>query len=280
MSQLRTFSEDRPPGPETVGEVAYRRLRADIVFGRLAPGEKLRLDRVSQRYATSVSTMRELLSRLSSEGLIVAEGQRGFEVAPVSPEDFREVAAMRQLLECHAIEQSFAAGDLDWEARVVGAHHKLAAHEKRMVTGEDASPESWKRCDWEFHHALISACGSKVLMQTHAAIYDRYLRYQMVAVIFRGEVAAREHQALLDCALTRDAAAARAVLVTHIQSCVEHALAGDTSRWLRPSESRRKGGEAIAAGRSLDASGGRKIARSRDAVRGRRKGIQGKAISS
>jgi DNA-binding GntR family transcriptional regulator len=234
MRELRTFSESHTTAAETVGEIAYRRLRADIIFGRLAPRERLRLDRVSQRYATSVSTMRELLSRLSSEGLIVAEGQRGFEVAPVSPEDFREVAAMRQLLECHAIEQSFAAGDLDWEARVVGAHHKLAAHEKRLVAGEDTSPESWKRCDWEFHHALISACGSKVLMQTHAAIYDRYLRYQMVAVVFRDEIAAREHQALLECALARDAASAREVLVTHLQSCVEHALTGDTSRWLRP----------------------------------------------
>jgi DNA-binding GntR family transcriptional regulator len=217
----------------TVGEVAYRQLRADIVFGRLAPGEKLRLDWVSQTYGTSISTMRELLNRLGSEGLIVAEGQRGFEVAPVSPDDFREVAAMRQLLECHAIEQSFAAGDLDWEGRVVAAHHKLAVTEGRMIAGDRADPETWKRCDWEFHHALISACGSRVLLQTHAAIYDKYLRYQMIAVIFRGEAAAREHQRLLECALARNAATARDVLVTHIQSCVEHALARDTTAWFK-----------------------------------------------
>jgi DNA-binding GntR family transcriptional regulator len=222
---------------ETVGELAYRRMRADIIFGRLAPGEKLRLDRVSQTYGASVSTMRELLNRLGSEGLIVAEGQRGFEVAPVSPDDFREVAAMRQLLECHAIEQSFAAGDLDWEGRVVAAHHKLAVTERRMIAGARADPEVWKRCDWEFHHALISACGSRVLLQTHAAIYDKYLRYQMIVVIFRGEIAAREHQRLLECALARNAATARDVLVVHIQSCVDHALAGDTTAWYKKSQS-------------------------------------------
>ena len=224
----KDFSERTLSAGETVGEIAYRKLRADIVFGRLAPGEKLRLERVSQRYGTSISTMRELLSRLGSEKLVVAEGQRGFEVAAVSADDFREVAQMRQLLECHAIDQSFAAGDLDWEGRVVAAHHKLAVLERRMVTGDDADPEAWKRCDWEFHHALVSACGSKVLMQTHAAIYDRYLRYQMVAVIFRGEIAASEHQTLPDCALARDFATARKVLVAHIQSCVEHALARGT----------------------------------------------------
>ena len=237
MSRMLPLHEgDRPT--ETVGEVAYRRMRADIIFGRLAPGEKLKLDRVSQSYGTSVSTMREILNRLGSEGLIVAEGQRGFEVAPVSPDGFREVAAMRQLLECHAIEQSFAAGDLDWEGRVVAAHHKLAVMERRMIASDQADPETWKRCDWEFHHALVSACGSKLLMETHASIYDKYLRYQMVAVIFRGEIAAREHQTLLDCALTRDAATAKDVLGTHIQSCVEHALAGDMSAWLRRSKPR------------------------------------------
>ena len=43
---------------------------------------------------------------------------------------------MRQLLECHAIDQSFAAGDLDWESRVVAAHHKLAVTERRMIAGD------------------------------------------------------------------------------------------------------------------------------------------------
>jgi DNA-binding GntR family transcriptional regulator len=212
----------------TIGETAYRRMRMDIVFGRLAPGEKLKLDRISEAYQISISTLRELLNRLCSEGLAVAEGQRGFEVAPVSAEDFREVAAMRQLLECHALEQSFQRGDLDWEGRVVAAHHKLSVMEKRMIAGDRSEPEIWKHCDWQFHHALISACGSKVLLDTHAAIYDKYLRYQMVAVIFRGEIAASQHQKLLECALVRDFATAQTVLVDHIQGCVDHALARDT----------------------------------------------------
>lgn len=230
------------PSGETVGEVAYRRMRADIVFGRLDPGAKLRLDAVSRGYGTSISTMREILSRLGSEGLIVAEGQRGFEVAPVSPADFREVAAMRLLLEGHALEQSIAAGDLDWEGRVVAAHHKLAVMERRLLAGEKADPVVWKRCDFEFHRALISACGSRLLIEMHGAVYDKYLRYQMIAVIFRGAPAAEEHRRLLDHALARDAAGARAVLVRHIQGCVEHALADAVGPWLRPGVPVRSGG--------------------------------------
>jgi DNA-binding GntR family transcriptional regulator len=234
MEREHGSADGKAAPSETVGEVAYRQLRADILFGRLAPSERLRLDRVSQHYGTSISTMRELLSRLSSEGLIVAEGQRGFQVAPVSADDFREVAAMRLLLEGHAIEQSFAAGDLDWEGRVVAAHHKLAVMERRMISGDRSDSELWKRCDWDYHHALVSACGSSLLLQTHAAIYDKYLRYQMVAVVFRGEIAAREHQKLLECALARDAGTARNVLFAHVQGCVDHALRDDTIAWLQP----------------------------------------------
>ncbi len=157
----------------------------------------------------------------------MAEGQRGFEVAPVSAADFKQVAELRLLLENHALEQSFTSGDLDWEGRVVSAHHKLGVMEKRMLQGSRENQELWKQCDWDFHHSLISACGSDVLLAAHAAAYDRYLRYQMIAVVFRGEIAAREHQALLEAALIRDWKQAQTIMVSHIRGCVEHALRED-----------------------------------------------------
>lgn len=212
------------PPSASVSETAYRRIRSDIIFGRLAPSQKLKLEALREAYGISVSTLRELLNRLASEGLIEAEGQKGFMVTPVSPVNLREIAAMRLLLEGHALAQSFEAGDMEWEGRVVAAHHKLAQMEQRMLQNDHADAALWKRYDWEFHHALISACGSQVLMETHAAIYDKYLRYQMVAVIFRGAVAAEEHRILLDCAMKRDIARAAAVLTTHVNACVDHTL--------------------------------------------------------
>jgi DNA-binding GntR family transcriptional regulator len=220
---------------ESAGERAYRHIRRDILFGRLAPAQKLKLDGLKESYGVSISTLRELLSRLTSEGLIVAEGARGFEVAPISPENLKEVANLRQLLECHAMALSFATGDMEWEGRVVAAHHKLAVVESRMLAGDRSAPDLWKRYDWEFHHALISACGLKAHLDAHSAAYDKYLRYQMIAVVFRGEIAAREHRQLLECALRRDTKSAQGVLVKHIQDCVSYTLAN----W--PSELRAHG---------------------------------------
>src|SRR5215213_5660655 len=167
---------DQTAAMETAGESAYRRIRLDIIFGRLAPSQKLKLDSLRSSYSASVSTLREILNRLCSEGFVTAEGQRGFEVQPVSADGFREVAGMRLLLECHALGAAIEHGDLEWEGRVVAAHHKLSALEARMAAGDRTAAELWKRYDREFHTALVSACGSEVLLETHASIYDKYLR--------------------------------------------------------------------------------------------------------
>lgn len=230
MDALLQVGGDRSAG-ETVSDVVYSRIRADILFGHLAPGERLRLDSASRRYGASVGTMRELLSRLASERLVVAEGQRGFEVAPASPSEFREVSALRLLLEEHALTLSFAAGDLNWEARVVAAHHKLAVLENRMLSRDTQDLQGLRQCDREFHRALISACGSRVLLDTYASVHDRYLRYLTIAAIFRGQVSVSEHSELLTCALARDARRASEILKAHIHSCVDHALASAPHAW-------------------------------------------------
>lgn len=210
---------------ETAGDNTYRRIRSDIIFGRLAPGQKLRLEKLRIAYSTSVSTLREVLYRLLSEGLVAAEGQRGFEVVGISVANLREVAGMRNLLEGHAMRDSFAAGDIEWEGRVVAAYHKLSRLEGKMLDGAHDQTTYWKNYDREFHHALISACGSQALLETHSVIFDQFLRYQMLAVVFRGAVAAQEHKALLDCAMERDADRAAGILETHISACIDFTVA-------------------------------------------------------
>ena len=245
------------PAADTPGEAAYRSLRADMVLGRLPPARKLGLEGLRETYRVGVSTLREALTRLASEGLVVAEGQRGFSVAPVSAGDFAEVAELRLLLERSAIRASFAAGDLDWEGRVVGAHHKLGVLEHRLLAGEAAEPALWTRYDLEFHLALIAACGSAVLIETYTAVYDRYLRHQMVASgfpgAFAGDMAAGQHAALRACALSRDAEGACRILDAHVAGCV-----ADVTRTgaLLPFAARRAGHDD-AAGDTAETAGDR-----------------------
>jgi GntR family transcriptional regulator, carbon starvation induced regulator len=209
----------------SVGDDGYRRIRSDIIFGRLQPDQKLRLESLKDRYGVSVSTLREILSRLTSEGFVVAEGRRGFEVAPVSATDLRELAELRILLESHAIRQSFERGDTEWEGRVVAAHHKLAVVEERLGSSNRENA-LWKRYDEEFHQALISNCGSSALLEVHGRVFDRYFRYPMIWADRRGTEPIKQHRQLMECALGRDSKKAKVILVAHVNNCVEHAIAG------------------------------------------------------
>src|SRR5579872_1233759 len=100
----------------TAGQVAYDRIRSDIIFAVLKPDLRLKLEGLREKYETSVTTLREVLNRLSSEGFVRAEGQKGFSVAPVSLLGLREVAELRQLIECHALHDSIVNGDIYWES--------------------------------------------------------------------------------------------------------------------------------------------------------------------
>ena len=216
---------ETPADTAAVSDRIYARIRTDVILGRLAPGQRLTLDRMRSAYGTSIGTLREVLNRLASEGFVAAEGARGFEVAPASVENLRELADMRLLLERHALRESFAAGDIEWEGRVVAAHHKLATIERRMLAGDHSGSEAWKRYDAAFHNALISACGSKVLLDTHAAVYDKYLRYLVLANVFRGKAGVNEHRRLLELALARDWKSAQRTLETHVRECVAFIVA-------------------------------------------------------
>jgi DNA-binding GntR family transcriptional regulator len=212
------------PVSGSVGEVAYSQIRNDIIFGHLRPGQKLRLETLHQKYMTSVSTLREVLNRLTADGFVHSEGQKGFEVSPVSEEDLKEIADLRILLETHALERSFAFGDIDWEAQVVAAHYKLHSAEVRILEDKEKEREQWKKFDWGFHRALILACGSAALLDMHAVVFGKYLRYQVETDCFRGEVAVEEHTALLEAAKNRDVKTAKEILRKHIEKGAEHSI--------------------------------------------------------
>ncbi len=208
----------------TVGLGAYETIKHDIIFGNLTPGTKLKLDGLKTQYAASVSTLREALNRLASEGFVSAAEQRGFFVAPVSKEDLIEIANLRILLETHALKASIENGDAEWEANLVAAYHKLHLMEERMLAGDHSQKELWKQYDGEFHKASIQACNSNNLLALHSTIFNKYLRYQMQVLTFRGEDAAGEHKEILDASLARNIKRAQSVLEDHIRGGLNHSM--------------------------------------------------------
>ncbi|KEO57340.1 GntR family transcriptional regulator [Thalassospira permensis] len=206
----------------TVAETVYNEIRDDILYGELQPGVKLKLDALRDRYNAGVNTLREVLNRLVASGFVFVEGQKGFRVVETSPSNFKELTAMRLLLETNGLAKSIDAGDVEWEGRVAAAHHKLSAIEKRMLT-EDSRELTvrWSQYDREFHQALISACGSDLHMRMHREIFDQFRRYVVIELKthgFRAEEIIDEHRGICDLALARDKTAALSKLTDHIET--------------------------------------------------------------
>lgn len=209
----------RTEQPSTVSEAVYSRLRTDILAGALQPGTKLKLDALRERYDVSINTLREMLTRLAADGLVEAEGQRGFTVVPATFSDLLDITEMRRLLECHATALSIERADLEWESRLVAAYHKLSKAEELVVENPDKHADLLESYNREFHIALISGCNSRWLLHFHRMMYDQSLRYRMLAFRvkdFPREQSRREHKQILDAALARDVKAVVAVLATHI----------------------------------------------------------------
>ena len=212
--------------PKTLVEGAYQRLRRDIIEGVHPPGEKLRVEHLKDQYDVGAGTLREALLLLVTDALVVAQGQRGFRVAPISIEDFEDITRTRILLETQALRQSIALGGDDWEAGVVAAFHRLSRAEQKLGDDEDyvqAAAEDWEKRNRGFHDALIAASPSRWMRHFQNILYQQSERYRRIS-LFRKPVPRdvhAEHQALFDATLARDTDRATAILTEHILRTLE-----------------------------------------------------------
>lgn len=204
----------------TLADAVHQRLSADIVSGRLAPGEKLPFEMLKQRYDASISPLREALQRLASESLVTAEGHVGFRVAAMSLRDLEDINALRLLLEVRALRESVQHGDVQWEARVVAAAHRLARTPIPQRPDTDQA-EQWEEQHRLFHDTLISACPSRWTLQFCRTLFAQFRRYRRIILArywsstpLRTTIDA-EHQRLVDAVLQRDAERAAELLASH-----------------------------------------------------------------
>ena len=207
-------------------EDVYEALKSDILFGRRLPGSRIQLRDLADEHDVSLSVVREAVTRLSSEDLVDASPQRGFRVRSLSLEDLRDLTWVRIQVETLALRESIRKGDVEWEADVVAAHHRLAGTPTHF---EDGTPNlQWMAVHGAYHAALCAAAGSPTLERVRRQLFDASELYRYWSATLPARTAHRnageEHREICEAALARDADHAVALMTAHLDTTARQLL--------------------------------------------------------
>lgn len=210
--------QELPDQELPLADRAYRDLRQAIVRGDFAPGARLRVEELAQRFAVSSSPLREALNRLAGQGLVRSLENRGFRVAPLTARGVSDIARVRVLVEGEALRDAMAHGDDAWEAQVVAAAHALALAERRLGDEARSLDDDWSARHRRFHLSLYAACSSPMLLELADVLFDNAERYRRWSARHRQAPRHKndEHQRLMAAVLARDVERAVKLLRTHI----------------------------------------------------------------
>jgi len=197
---------------------AYERVRADLLSCRLKPGERLRINDLCKHLSVSLGAVREALSRLTSEGLVSAEPQLGFRVAPISAVDLKDLTMVRTEIEGLCLRHSIAAGDLAWESRIVAAFHRLSRTPHNAPDDSRRLNDDFADAHADFHRELVSACASPWLHRTRDTLFAQSARYIALSVPLerRDRDRNQEHRDLMEAVIARDADRAVGLMAAHL----------------------------------------------------------------
>ena len=196
--------------PQLLKSRLYGRLLTDIIIGRLAPGERLDEQILAERYGGGLAGIREALTRLALEGLVLRRARVGTMVAPLDLMEAREAFAARALVEveCAGLAARFAT-----EEEVAAIRATLEEGEA-AIARNDAS--ALAMMDAAFHIAVASASHNRVLAKMVTTLHHQTARFWLVTMREpspeESRAALGQHRLLADAIAAHDVARAQALM--------------------------------------------------------------------
>ena len=126
------------------------RLREAIISGEIPAGTLLRQEEISQLFRVGRPPVREALTLLDAEGLVISRPRRGFAVAPLDPNDVEEIFDIRMLLEeraAHFAAQRRTLEDVNVMEKLI---HKM---EQSKISSSDEAI-AFSLVNREFHDLI------------------------------------------------------------------------------------------------------------------------------
>lgn len=199
------------------------RLRAEILDGSLPSGMQLKQEQLAQAFGVSRIPVREALTRLAAEGLVIHEPNKGATVFRPSLIDVIEALDIRIALETRAL--ALALPHMT-SAALDNAERILARYDKATTAAQ------WTRFNLEFHLALYEPAQRPRLLTMIEGVVtgiDRHVRERISLTLGRDDPQA-DHYAILAACRRAAPTEAVALLARHIEATQRALIAGSPAR--------------------------------------------------
>jgi DNA-binding GntR family transcriptional regulator len=203
-------------------------LRAEIISGKLQPGEPLAEPALAKQFGSSRAPVREALIELEREGLVQFEATGRTKVRTLSEQDFEEIRDARIALETMAARQACAR----WTPKDTAFLETNIAQQDKASTLAELS-----RLDIDLHEYVMRLGGNKRLLMLWQSIrwqFEMCLasthRLQQKLSFKPRQITVGAHRRLLAALTSGDPDAAAEKMGLHIASSMEWAPStADTS---------------------------------------------------
>jgi GntR family transcriptional regulator, carbon starvation induced regulator len=196
-------------------------LRRDIIRGVFRPGERMKVDHLSQVYDVGQSPVREAILTLSTSGLLAHEHLKGYRVAPVSRADYKDLLDIYQRVYRLGLDMAFERGDAAWEEQVIIQLHRSLRVQKVLPDGDPERREMWQIAYINLHGALLAGCRSPILLAQFADLGGRLERYVNLFADLESDRLRdhhAEHRAIVDALMDRNAARLKSLIDTFFEA--------------------------------------------------------------
>jgi len=199
--------------PKSLRETVYERIRDDITFGKLYPGQRLTEATLADELKASRSPVREALRQLESEGLITFERNKGIAVSRLSHQQVDEIYNIRMVLEGYAVYLSVEKGLTEQDLKYLDQLNN--ALREAMARDDE---QSWFRNNANFHTFFRVHSGNHNLAQLICMLERRVYRYKFMSVSFREQLKhyVEQHDQIINACTKRDAEQARGCMQAHL----------------------------------------------------------------
>ena len=148
----------------SLSDIATDSIRNGIIRGEFKMGQAVTEAALSLSLNISKTPVREALSKLESEGLVVSEKNKGYRIFTLSKQEYIELSELRFALESQALRYGF-------ERDLSGMIEKLELILENMegyLTVPDR--EIYQSLDNDFHHVFFKSCGNSAITK----VYDKH----------------------------------------------------------------------------------------------------------